>query len=90
MWIQYQSDREKHPRVMTYAEFVAFFDEATWKPGGNGGWQFHHSEADMRLELESRGWYEGHNDFGRYLVLNLEKLQLQAGLARKQKVRWMT
>jgi hypothetical protein len=42
-----------------------------------GGWQFRHNEADMRHELESRGWYEGLHDCGHYLVLNLSKLGVE-------------
>ena len=71
MMVQYQSDGEQ-TGIMTLADLIANFNE-------NGGWQYRHNETDMRYELESRGWYEGHNDFGHYLVLNLKKLGLQAG-----------
>lgn len=36
------------------------------------------NETDLRDELASRGWYEGNNEHGRYLVLNLDILGLRA------------
>lgn len=42
-----------------------------------GGWQFRHNETDMRDDLAGRGWYEGAHDTGRYLVINLDLMQLE-------------
>jgi hypothetical protein len=69
MQVHYSSDGEGRG-VMPLDDLIGNFD-------CNDGWQFRHNEADMRDELETRGWYEGTHDFGRYLVLNLDKLGLQ-------------
>src|SRR5262245_49172421 len=69
MRILYVSDGERRG-VMTLDQLVTNINE-------NDGWKFRHNEDDMRDELESRGWYEGENDFGRYLVLNLAKLDIE-------------
>src|SRR5262249_27813430 len=34
-------------------------------------------EEDILHELESRGWYDGLHEFGRYLILNLDKFDLK-------------
>jgi hypothetical protein len=69
MQIHYSSDGEQ-TAIMSLDQLIANFNET-------GGWQFHHNEQDMRDELGSRGWYEGMHDCGRYLVLNLDRLNLQ-------------
>jgi hypothetical protein len=69
MRILYMSDNEART-IMPLATLIANFDMT-------GGWQFRSNESDMRHELESRGWYEGLHDCGRYLVLNLAKLDLE-------------
>jgi hypothetical protein len=38
------------------------------------------NSIDMREQLESRGWYEGTHGTGRYLVVNLDRLELQSKL----------
>jgi hypothetical protein len=67
MNILYTSDGEAQA-IMTLDALIANFriDAA------NAGYS-ESAEADMRDELESRGWYEGMHDLGRYLVLNLAK-----------------
>jgi hypothetical protein len=69
MNILYLSDGE--PRtIMDLETLISNFNDS-------GGWQFLHNETDMRYELDSRGWYEGLHDCGRYLVLNLAKIGLK-------------
>lgn len=70
MWIQYASDGEQ-TGTMLLDDLIANFNE-------NGGWQFGHNETDMRDAMTGRGWYEGVHEYGHYLVLNLDMLQLQA------------
>lgn len=66
--ILYTGDNEG-PAVMPLETLIANFNQS-------GGWQFRHNEEDMRLELDSRGWYEGLHEDGHYLAVNLDKLQL--------------
>lgn len=69
--ILYTSDNEA-PCLMTLGELIANFDR-------NNGWHpKRHRDVildDMRLALVG-GWYENLHDDGRYVVLNLDKLQL--------------
>ena len=52
-------------------------DELVMNLSASDAWQHGCNELDMRQELASRGWYEGTCDFGHYLVLNLERMQLE-------------
>ena len=52
---------------------ISAFDAA--RPGR--GWQYRCNADDMRAELESRGYYTGHNDAGHYLVVNLDLLRVE-------------
>jgi hypothetical protein len=70
MNIFYTSDGEQ-PCTMQLDTLIANFDESDLC-----GWKYRHNETDMRNELASRGWYEGEHDFGRYLVLNIDKFGL--------------
>jgi hypothetical protein len=56
---------------------ILSLDELIGNLNANDGWQFRCNEEDMRHELLSRGWYEGLNDNGHYLVLNIAKTELQ-------------
>lgn len=69
MQVFYASDSE-YSGTMPLETLIGDFNE-------NDGWYARHNETDMRDELNSRGWYEGLHVGGRYLVLNLDKLQLQ-------------
>lgn len=61
------------PALMDLETLVQNFDQ-------NGGWYPPGRRAaileDMRCDLQGVGWFEGLHDNGRYLVLNLVKLQL--------------
>lgn len=46
------------------------------------GWNSSRDPIDMENELTSRGWYEGTCEFGRYLVINLDKLGLASQAER--------
>ncbi|BBZ93049.1 hypothetical protein BRDID11004_60530 [Bradyrhizobium diazoefficiens] len=69
MRVLYACDNEG-PAIMLLSQLIANFD-------ANGGWQYRASAEDMRDELESRGWFEGMHINGRYLVLSLDKMQLE-------------
>jgi hypothetical protein len=70
MRVYYAGDGE-HPRTMSLGELVA-----TFKRTGVFATTYRTNEADMRNELDSRGWYEGNHDHGRFIVLNLAKMSL--------------
>lgn len=69
MMVLYTSDGEQ-PAVMALNKLVANFNE-------NGGWHNRCNETDLINELASRGWYEGDHECGHYLVLNLDKFNLE-------------
>lgn len=74
MNVLFSTDRDDEP---TFTKLESLVNEL------NSNGSFHTTyaranETDMRDELASRGWYEGNNDFGRYLVLNLDMLGLRA------------
>jgi hypothetical protein len=73
MRVFYTSDGEESG-VMTLADLIANFTEGGAWHGPNVPRD--HTPEDMTRELRERGWYSGNHDFGQYLVLNLEKLQL--------------
>lgn len=66
--VLYTGDNEG-PAVMRLETLIANFN-------ASGGWQYRHNEEDMRLELDSRGWYSGLHDNGHYLAVNMDKLQM--------------
>lgn len=67
--VLYTGDNEG-PAVMRLQTLIDNFNVS-------GGWQYRHNEEDMRLELDSRGWYSGLHDNGHYLALNIDKLGLE-------------
>jgi hypothetical protein len=69
MRVYYTSDNAK-PITMSLEMLIRNFND-------NDGWFARHSAEDMTEELTSRGWYEGLHINGHYLVLNLDKLQLE-------------
>lgn len=77
MWIQYASDGE-YTALMELHELIENFDLTNAWHNSFSGDQSH--KEDMRRELEERGWYTGYHDFGHYIVLNLDKLQLTSRL----------
>jgi hypothetical protein len=66
MLIFYRSDNEPNT-VFTLDDLLANFRHSETK----------HYEDDIRDALDSRGWYEGTHDDGRYIILNLNHLQLE-------------
>jgi hypothetical protein len=62
MQILYTSDGEP-TTIMSLDTLIANFNDTS-------GWQYRHNEEDMRFELDSRGWYEGLHECGKYLVLS--------------------
>jgi hypothetical protein len=66
MDIHYMSDGEDNA-IMKLDDVLANFRDANVK--------FY--EEDIRNELNSRGWYEGTHECGRYLILNISKTELQ-------------
>ncbi|SIO50051.1 hypothetical protein SAMN05443247_06618 [Bradyrhizobium erythrophlei] len=69
MRVLYTGDNEG-PSIMMLSTLIANFN-------ASGGWYQRHSEEDMRLELESRGWYEGLHINGHYLVLDIDHVHLE-------------
>jgi hypothetical protein len=67
MLIFYRSDNEPNT-VFTLDDLLANFRDSETK----------HYEDDIRDALDSRGWYEGTHDDGRYIILNLDRLELTA------------
>jgi hypothetical protein len=66
MLIHYMSDGEDNA-IMDLDDVLANFRDS--------GTKFY--EDDIRAELASRGWYEGTHECGRYLILNIDKTELQ-------------
>jgi hypothetical protein len=66
--ILYTGDNEG-PAVMRLQTLIDNFN-------ASNGWQYRCNEEDMRLELDSRGWYAGLHDNGHYLAVNIDKLQM--------------
>jgi hypothetical protein len=64
----YTSDGEKSGS-MYLEDLLNNFD-------ANGGWYGGYNKEDMKDELFSRGWYEGLQECGHYLVINLDKFNL--------------
>jgi hypothetical protein len=65
MDVIYMSDGEQ-TAIMSLDTLIGNFN-------ANDGWRDHATEPDLRYELGSRGWFEGCHDFGRYLVVSLDK-----------------
>jgi hypothetical protein len=72
MQVHYSSDGET-PRFFSLEDLISNFKE-------NGVFLtvYRTNEADMRDELATRGWYEGNHNFGRFLVINLDKMNLMS------------
>jgi hypothetical protein len=73
MNVLFSSDRDGEP---TFTKLEPLITEMT----NNGSFETAYTranETDLRNELASRGWYEGNNDYGRYLVLNLDMMGLR-------------
>ena len=64
MTIIYTSDNETPMRMQLETLFAHFRTSKT-----------EHWENDIRDDLESRGWYEGVHDGGRYIIINIEKFE---------------
>jgi hypothetical protein len=65
MLIFYRSDNEPNT-VFELDDLFANFRDSETK----------HCEEDIRDELDGRGWYEGLHEDGRYIILNLDRLEL--------------
>ena len=68
MNILYTCDNEG-PALMQLDELLANFDSSN-------AWEHRATKEDLTFEVNNRGWYEGLHENGRYLVVNLDKLQL--------------
>jgi hypothetical protein len=66
MEVHYMSDGEQNG-IMKLDDLLANFRKTEVK-----FW-----EDDIRNDLHFRGWYEGTHDNGRYLILNIDKTDLQ-------------
>lgn len=71
MNILYTSDNEA-PTLMTLDALLASFTVSA-KMSKTDKWFY---PDDIRDDLDGRGWYESVHDDGRFLILNLDKLQL--------------
>jgi hypothetical protein len=66
MMILYTCDNEG-PAVMSLNTLLRNFETTQ-------ALEKHLTPAEIRYELESRGWFEGLHDNGRYLILNMERV----------------
>lgn len=65
--VLYISDGE-YTTFLPLNDLISNFDR-------NGGWHDRCNAEDMRDEVFGRGWYEGTHEFGRYLVLAVDKIK---------------
>jgi len=65
MMVLYTCDNEG-PAVMSLATLLRNFETTN-------ALEKHLTADEVRYELDSRGWFEGLHDNGRYLILNLDR-----------------
>jgi len=70
--VLYMADGE-HTTFLPLGDLIRNFNE-------NGGWHDRCNAEDMRDEIFGRGWYEGSHTFGRYLVVDVAKINAATNL----------